>query len=883
MSASTKNAICQDPKKQKRAFNFCLQAAQHFADVADPTEVLFIPCYPSPDSLKKLPCKGIAKNWQHTELTAEHLEQFKDVQSLGYMTIVSVLLKSHFLVFDCDSPEASNLFDSKWLPLLGDKPSFTVQSGREGHKAVFYKQDPTNPLVLAEKLRDPDCLSLEIRTGDNYQAIAGLHPSGSFYRYTQDLPIEELTPEAYKALKLASEGVKTVNESSTSSNSFVPSYLPQNNELVLFQEMLYEALNAGLEWASPEFYDQWLKVGMALHHASDFDLEDGLKTWIDWSRHSSRHDASEVEKGCQEKWEKGFDVDCDNPLTLGTFYQLYRDYQEQKQQSQEATKQEKKQPIQDADLPVTLEELQAYSEYHKTQNEAVPFDYETILNPFGLEGERKKSLFTMRMLDYASIPKFDFGGFFFSFLATYAAILPKRYKLKIWADFAIPPVLFVLMIQPAGGGKGVLKSPFTAPLEAQAIEQWEFYKTELTNVEGMRAAYEQRIKADPNGAFEEACQMVGVQNLEDFEGSKRVSLPSADQVYPLPSPPKPIVMKDTTPEKINKRSSEDKLFGKLWTESEFLRQLGSIVRYGKSTNGDSYGNTFITQLWDAESTQRERMSETVPDIDYYQVSIISGLTEASLKKNFTLSDDVDGLYSRLIWIRPFQISRPNTGTPEPDFKISDLFSALVKTTQAVIIPSQLDDPGRVYLDETSRKLLSLFDDQCEEQRQLFAKTNPGFSSWISRLPSQAYRICLVLHSLFYALRCHDNLNVVDYRVTKAALSLCAIANSHAKVLYDVVDDAVDVGKAKIFEDVLDSCLRWKNGDPVPFSKFGNRTIWKRSDVKEYYCSDYARKKDTTKALQKTEVFKLWQEMSERGYGVFDAKLGTFTPNQKRAS
>lgn len=64
-------------------------------------------------------------------------------------------------------------------------------------------------------------------------------------------------------------------------------------------------------------YDDWLKIGMAVHRESKKGLEtDGFGIWNEWSRtdtNPGRYD----HKVCQAKWAT-FGADVDNPVTIGT-------------------------------------------------------------------------------------------------------------------------------------------------------------------------------------------------------------------------------------------------------------------------------------------------------------------------------------------------------------------------------------------------------------------------------------------------------------------------------------------------------------------------------------------------------------------------------------
>ena len=71
-------------------------------------------------------------------------------------------------------------------------------------------------------------------------------------------------------------------------------------------------IREALDLISPDIYDDWVKVGMALH-ASDYSIE----LWEEWSSKSSKYQTGE----CQKKWLT-FDSENASSVTAGTIYQM---------------------------------------------------------------------------------------------------------------------------------------------------------------------------------------------------------------------------------------------------------------------------------------------------------------------------------------------------------------------------------------------------------------------------------------------------------------------------------------------------------------------------------------------------------------------------------
>lgn len=907
----SKDSKTVDLKAAKRLFKFLAVAAEEFLEAADGLNPSFIPCYGDSATLKKLPCKGIANVWQSVNLSIDDLRAFDGSNaSKGKMEMVAVRSESDFLVIDIDSPEAKELAFAYWLPLLEPelvkktkegKPlpieepgTYMVESGREGHCALFYRMNPDHPLEFNKKFYDPNCSTLDIRVGKNYQVIAGLHPRGNLYKCNKR-NIKTLTPEAVKALNEASKGITA--ELKPPSTVFEFDYLPSNHDLVVFQGSLYEHLNAGYYMASPENYDNWLSVGMIIH---DIDpTEEGLLTWISWSKLSTRHDAFESEEACRKKWVSF--GDCDNPQTAGTYYHKVALYEAQlvaagKIETDQTTVEPVTQTTQQTKTKVTAveekeavteQEKQGYERYQEQQKKTINFDVEIIMNPFGLDEKAKKSLFIFRLQEYAECMRFPLDMFFVNWLVAYTSTLPKRYSFYIANSFAVKPILFLFVVMAANKGKGVLKYPFTSGMDQLAIEQKETYTTRVDQIKVLRANYEQLLKHDKQGAIEEALRVLGDKaeaELESYSGlpvgveiDNPKNPPSVDQVFPLPNEPTYLIEKDVTPERIQEVASIRKDFGNMWSESEGTKQIASLNRYAAAG-----GETLLMIMWDGESTQRGTKTAEVKAFDWYQTSIISGLTLQVLEENFDLHNDKTGLFSRILWMTSDKSVRINHSLPEAPFDLPALFMELIRRTQDGVKPSLLpNEKGYVYADEISKKQLTAFDNFCEAESEYYTRICPGYSQWVSRLPNQVYRFCLVFHSYWFTEGIHNDLTSIDHRVVKAAIALGYVLNEHSKLLYKVGNEDIVIDKAKIYSDVLEFFLKWGHGKGVRYTDVASKNIWYRQDVKDAYCDDYTRRTNKVKKLNKAEVFKILEDMAERNYGVFDNKTGVFTPRKKK--
>jgi len=246
-------------------------------------------------------CKAVGKhplvsNWQHTPHWSE--EQLEVMEMMGqFKTGYGVLTRIDddfdLLVVDLD---ARNGGLGGYQRLSMDVPEVTgagliVNTGSGGgSKHLFFKV--RKGLALLTKHSDYD--GIDFKSGAAYVVGAGsLHASGNRYEIAYGSPddIEE-APEALIKLITKPErhradlGGQTVDVSHGDLAEMLR-YIPNNDS----------------------DYEMWVRVGMALHHASGGTAYD---LWEAWSAQSSKHDDHVM----PNKWHS-FGKSA-NPVTLGT-------------------------------------------------------------------------------------------------------------------------------------------------------------------------------------------------------------------------------------------------------------------------------------------------------------------------------------------------------------------------------------------------------------------------------------------------------------------------------------------------------------------------------------------------------------------------------------
>ena len=240
-------------------------------------------------------CKAVLKhpimsNWTSVpEWSEEQLESFEEMDH--FATGYGVLVKG-LLVIDVD---ARNGGVESYAQLIKDFPEITgagliVETGSGGGSKHLYFKAPEN-VALVQQL--DAYKGVDFKSSGYVVGPGSLHASGNRYTIAVGSPNDiDTAPASLLELLKKPERYRATFESKTVDVSY--------NQL---GDMLSYINNADLD------YDVWIKIGMALHHASAGSAYD---LWEAWSSTSSKHDASDMAK----KWHS-FGKSA-NPVTLGT-------------------------------------------------------------------------------------------------------------------------------------------------------------------------------------------------------------------------------------------------------------------------------------------------------------------------------------------------------------------------------------------------------------------------------------------------------------------------------------------------------------------------------------------------------------------------------------
>jgi len=205
------------------------------------------------------------------------------------------------LTVDFDGEGSEEIFALAFGKQVSELPeSVSWKSGRPGRRQVAFKVDEKHWEQLRGKKswknqNNDNCL--ELRWRGQQSIILGAHPETSGYQWCDGCSPRELS---------VTEAPEWLLKPLIRQQAATPVFSKE----IVDEEESRRAIHLLKHVLPRDDYDDWLKVGMALHSV-DVSL---LDEWITWSQGSSFFD----EKECIDKWEsfKGSGV------TLGTLYHM---------------------------------------------------------------------------------------------------------------------------------------------------------------------------------------------------------------------------------------------------------------------------------------------------------------------------------------------------------------------------------------------------------------------------------------------------------------------------------------------------------------------------------------------------------------------------------
>ena len=233
----------------------------------------------------------VAANWQHTPHWSD--EQLETLEQMGQFATGYGVLVDGLLVVDVDARNGGVQSYSKLLERVPELAAagLIVETGSGGGSQHLYFALP-EPVSLVQSLSEYP--GIDFKSSGFVVGPGSLHRSGRQYSAVLGTPFDIATaPASLVALLFRPDRHRAKIDEQWVDIS--------DDELC---DMLRCIPNTG-----GVDYEQWIRVGMALHHATNGT---GYEIWRGWSAQSAKHDEGRME----HKWHS-FGKSA-NPVTLGT-------------------------------------------------------------------------------------------------------------------------------------------------------------------------------------------------------------------------------------------------------------------------------------------------------------------------------------------------------------------------------------------------------------------------------------------------------------------------------------------------------------------------------------------------------------------------------------
>lgn len=658
-------------------------------------------------------CKAVLKhplvsNWQYTpHWSDEQLETMEATGQFatGYGILCRIDDEFDLLVVDVDArndglQDYDRLLDK--VPEVAGAGLIVNTGSGGGSKHLFFKF-PKGKALLS---KHPDFKGIDFKSGPAYVVGAGsLHASGKRYEIAYGRPSDiDLAPQALVDLLVKPEHHRTDIGGQRVDVS--------HRDLA---EMVKHISDC-------DDYAVWIKVGMALHHASGgsaFDL------WDRWSQQSVKYAAEEMPK----KWHSF--GNSTNPVTLGTLVHLA----EQGGWKQPVTFT----PDMEFTKPVQTngwrEPEMRFLGNRGVPAPALPLEQLVVA----------KLADTLRMVASAKGAPVDYV--FAAMLTSAASILSSHVAVAPKAGWDEAVVLWSMLVGDPSAGKSpaldavskVMKS-IERDLQAKqskVIQQWEEHDKIY-----------QAVMKKWNKDVEEAVNLGGTPPPK----------PPNSQSDKRPERSR-LMVNDITIERLAELIGGQEI-GILQFRDELAGWLEGMVRYTKG--GSDRG--FWLEAYGGRPYTVDRMTRQV-SVDRLAVSVLGGIQPDRLKTLLIEADD-DGLLARMmpIWPDPAPISNRDEGY---DDRVLRRVLVGLHTYVTSVVHAGRSEPSIVRFHMGANAKLT---DLRQQVREMESEEEGLAKSFLGKVPGLTIRVALVLAYINAAANSADfplELSVSDFDAARS--------------------------------------------------------------------------------------------------------------------
>ena len=551
-----------------------------------------------------------------------------------------------------------------------------IESGVKGRGKLLYKMP--KGLVLPSK-------RLHIN-GDVY--LEFLCASHAGYTLQNVLPpsIHPDTNQAYKWTGHGSfENLPTIPESLLSVwQSLLPQRPVRSKEFKSVETNdVLDALNVIPADISR---DEWIRIGMALHHASVSNGDSSLfDVWNDWSA-----TAKTKYPGEEKLWKQwsSFDMDDENPVTLGTLFDI-------------AGKHGYTRPAPDVS--------------HLFAKPVDIFDKFKTPMPDPLIDLWPQELRDMAMHISGSIGCDPLVSLYAG-LSAVCAVVNSGTDLIVTKGFSVPPILWLMTIGDPADKKTPGARPMLKILNELEKEDRPRYSQKILEWEAHEAFYAATKKDFLRAASSPQCNNVAID---------------VPTLQPRPEPLR-LVVKDVTSQKLV-RLAADNPAGLLCHLDEMASWVKKMTDKGSAEDRSAW-----VVAYEGDSYTMDRVGSGTISCDRFAVSIYGNIQPDVLRRNCDALS-ADGLLQRFIpaCLRP---SQSRLGVPVENPKIEQAYEMMIRRIYATEAQSY-------YLSPDSYAVYRDFQGHYEQRKkdERMVGTDNTFMTAYGKIEGTCARLILLFH------------------------------------------------------------------------------------------------------------------------------------------
>lgn len=586
------------------------------------------------------------------------------------------------------------------IDLYSNPDAVIIDSGKHGHGKLIYKMPfgltlPSKKLITTENGSRINYLDFRCSTSNGLTV--------------QDVIPPSIHPETLQPYRWAGKGswmhLPTIPQPLL---DFWMSLIEEDTHKDIVDKSIttsWSEIQTVLYHISPDCdREQWVHVGMALHHAGyqDKSLDTAFMLWQDWSSQSETK-----YKGAKDLMRSWRSFQPNNGITIGTLFHIAKEHGYERPR------------------PSAEELFSAVPSDDKEDGRIIPVSYSDIIKGYSpISPSPDLSLFpevlATRAKEVADSIGCDPLVPLFAGLATAAGAANALSRLELMPGYKVPPILWLMTIGRPADKKTPGADPMMTILEQLEKEDTPRYKQALIDFEAQEIMYTANRK-----------------RFEDYYKSDEAILGEHDTLPDAPNPPVRLKIKvqDITSQKLV-RDAADRPEGLICHLDEMSNWIKIICDKRSGDNRSAW-----TVAYEAKRYLMDRVGAGSIICDNFSVSIF-GNVQPRIFRSAMKDLGEDGLMQRFIPIM-LDTKKTKRGNPMPEY-----MTTASRWENAIRVIHALPETD-YHLSHDAYEAFREFQSWYEDAKQDFVKLNfsETFMTAYGKLEGTAGRLIMVFHLL----------------------------------------------------------------------------------------------------------------------------------------